>query len=98
MEVYYNKKSTVYTTEYKSKRNPTVKPQWAQPETHHQTLTLSSIGESSGWNRHRVSGPTRWCAIKEESKISNCDWVDHQACSPLQYINIISNLLVLKII
>ena len=31
-------------------------------------------------------------AIKEESKVANRDWVDHQAFSLLQYINVIANL------
>ena len=30
--------------------------------------------------------------FKEESKVANRDWVDHQACSLLQYINVIANL------
>ena len=38
-------------------------------------------------NRRRVWGPTDLRAIKEESKIANCDWVDHQACSLSKYIN-----------
>ena len=29
----------------------------------------------------------------EESKVANRDWVDYQACSLLQYINVIANLL-----
>ena len=31
-------------------------------------------------------------AIKEESKVANHDMVDSQACSLLQYINVIANL------
>ena len=34
-------------------------------------------------------------AIKEESKVANCDWVDYQACSLLQYINVIANLFIM---
>ena len=29
-------------------------------------------------------------SIKEESKVANRDWVDHQAYSLLQYINVVS--------
>ena len=36
-----------------------------------------------------------WRAIKEESKVANRDWVDHQACSLLQYINVIANLFIM---
>ena len=34
-------------------------------------------------------------AIKEESKVANRDWVDYQACSLLQYINVIANLFII---
>ena len=34
--------------------------------------------------------------LKEESKVANCDSVDHQACSLLQYINVITNLLITR--
>ena len=37
-----------------------------------------------GKNRQGVSSD-----LKEESKVANCDSVDHQACSLLQYINVI---------
>ena len=40
----------------------------------------------------RVRSPTHRRTIKEESKAANSDWVDHQACSLLQYINVIANL------
>ena len=30
-------------------------------------------------NSHRVRSPTHRRAIKEESKVANCDWVEHQA-------------------
>ena len=33
--------------------------------------------------------------MKEESKVVNRDWVDHQACSLLQYINVIANLFIM---
>ena len=49
-----------------------------------------SIDKSLSPNRHRVLSPTHWRAIKEESKVANRDWVDHQACSLLQYNNIYS--------
>ena len=88
--------STVYTTVYQSKRNPTVKPRWAQPQTQHQAITLSSIDKSLSRNRQRGWGPTRRCANKEVSKIANRDWVDHQACSLLQYINGISNHVIMR--
>ena len=32
---------------------------------------------------------------KEESKVANHDWVDLQACSLLQYINVIANLFIM---
>ena len=69
---------------------------WAQLQTQHQALTLSSIDKTLSQNRHRVWGPTRRCAIKEESKVANCDWVDHQACSLLQYISVITNVLIMR--
>ena len=40
-------------------------------------------------NHHRVLSLAHRRAIKEESKDANRDWVDHQACSLLQYINVI---------
>ena len=72
------KDSTVHTTEYWSK----VKPSGAWPKTWHQVCQ----------NRHRVWGPTRRRAIKEESKVGNHIWVDHQACSLSQYIIVITNM------
>ena len=42
----YDEDSTLHTTAYQSKRNPTIKPRWAQPKTQHQTQTLSSIDKS----------------------------------------------------
>ena len=44
----------------------------------------------------RASGHVR--ALKEESKVANCDWVDHQACCLLQYINVIANLFIMGIV
>ena len=41
---------------------------------------------------------TNWRAIKEESKVANSDWVGHQACSLLQYINVIAKLFIIIII
>ena len=45
-------------------------------------------------NRHR--GPTRWHAIKEESTVFNRDWVNQQACSLLKYINVLTNLFIMR--
>ena len=53
---------------------------------------MSSIDKTLSRNRHRVLSPTQQRAIKEESKVANRDWVDHQACSLLQYINVIAKL------
>ena len=44
---------------------------------------------------HRVWSPTHRRAIKEESKVAYRDWVDHQPCSLLQYINVIANLFIM---
>ena len=38
------------------------------------------------WQQPKHQAPTT-PSIKEESKVANRDWVDHQACSLLQYIN-----------
>ena len=35
-------------------------------------------------------------AIKEKSKVADSDWVDNQACSLLQYINVIANLFIIR--
>ena len=86
-----DKDSTVNKTEYRSKRNPTGKLRWAWQQPKLQAPTISSIDKSLSRNRHRVWSPTHRRAIKEESKIANRDWVDHQACSLLQYINVIAN-------
>ena len=52
-EIYKNKDSTVYITEYWSKRNQTVKPGWARQQTQHQAPTLSYIDKSLSQNRHK---------------------------------------------
>ena len=54
--------------------------------------TISSIDKSISRNRHGVCNLTHRRAIKEESKIDDRDFVDHQACILLQYINVIANL------
>ena len=90
-----DKDSTVHKTEYQSKRNPAGKPRWAWQQSKHQTLTISSIDKSLSWNSLRVWSLTHWRAIKEESKVATCAWVDHQACSLLQYINVIANLFIM---
>ena len=61
----------------------------------HQAPTISSIDKSLSRNQHRVWSPTHRRAIKEESKVANRNWVDHQACSLLQYINVIANLFIM---
>ena len=76
-----DKGSTVYTTEYQSKRNQTIKLRLARLQVQHQGLNLLSIDKSFSQDRHRVLGPTHRRAIKEESKVANHDWVDHQKCS-----------------
>ena len=42
-----------------------------------------------------AKSPTHRRAIKEESKVANRYWVDHQACSLLQYINSIAKLFIM---
>ena len=53
------------------------------------------MDKSLSRNRHRVWSPTHRRAIKEESKVANRDWVDHQACSLLQYINVKANIFIM---
>ena len=72
-----------------------VSPGGPDKQPNHQVPTISSIGKSLSRNRHRVWSPTHKRAIKEESKVANRDWVDHQACSLLQYINVIANLFII---
>ena len=50
-----------------------------------------SYSKSLSRSHHRFCGPTHRRTIKEESKVGNRNWVDHQACSLLQYINVIAN-------
>ena len=95
-EIKQDEDPTVYTTEYLRKRNSTVKPWCALLQTQHQNLTLSYIDKSLSQNRHRVRGPTRGRAIKEESKVANRDWVDHPVYSLLQYINVITSILIMR--
>ena len=61
----------------------------------HQAPTISSIDTSLSRNPHIFCSPTHRRAIKEESKVANRDWVDHQTCSLLQYINVIANLFIM---
>ena len=84
--------STVSKTEYRRKRNPTGRPRWAGQQPKHQVPTISSKDKSLSRNRRRVWSSIHRRAIKEKSKVANRDWVDHQACSLLQYINVIANL------
>ena len=90
-----DKDSTVNKTEYQSKRNPTGKPRWARQTAIDQAPTISSTDKSLSRDRHRVWSPTHRRAIKEERKVANHDWVDHEACSLLQYINVIANPLIM---
>ena len=57
--------------------------------------TISSKDKALSLNHHRVLSPIHQRVIKEESKVANPDWVYHQACSLLQYINIIANLFIM---
>ena len=75
------KGSPVYTAEYQSKRYQTIKLRLARLQVQHQGLTLLSLDKSFSQDRYRVLGPTHRRAIKEESKVANHDWVDHQECS-----------------
>ena len=90
-----DKESTVNKTEYRSKINPTGKPRGPDKQPKHQSPTISSIDKSLSRNNHRVWSPTHRRAIKEESKVANHDWVDHQACSLLNYNNVIANLFIM---
>ena len=50
------------------------------------------------WHKWATKGVLPWNgqrALKEESKVANRDWVDHQARSLLQYINVIANLFIM---
>ena len=72
-----------------------VNPGGPDKQPKHQAPTISSIDKSLSRNHHRVWSPTHRRAFKEESKVANCDWVDYQACSLLQYINVIANLFIM---
>ena len=61
----------------------------------HKAPTISSIDKSLSRNRHRVLSPTHGRAIKEENKVAN-RWVDHKACSLLQYSNVIAKLFFMR--
>ena len=73
-----------------------VKFRWALLQTQHQALTLSSIDKSLSRNGYTILGLTCRRAIEEESKVANRDWVDHQACSLLQYITVITILFIMR--
>ena len=60
-----------------------------------QAPTILSIDKSYSWKRDWVWSPTHRRAIKEESNFANRNWVDHQACCLLQYINVIVNLFIM---
>ena len=72
-----------------------VNPGGSDKQPKHQAPTISSIDKSLSGKRYRVWSPTHQRAIKEQSKVANRDWVDHQACSLLQYINVIANLFIM---
>ena len=72
-----------------------VNPEGPDKQLKHQAPTISSIDKYLSQNHHRVLSLTHRPAIKEESKVANRDWVDHQACSLLQYINVIANLFIM---
>ena len=85
----------VNKTEYRRKRNLTGKPRWAG-----QTAKISGpnhliMDMSLSRNNHKALSPTHRRAIKEENNVANRDWVDHQACSLLQYINVIASLFII---
>ena len=90
-----DKDSTVSKTEYRSKRNLTGKPRWAQQTAKVSGPTISSIDKSLSRNRHKVWSLTLRRAIKEKSKVANRDWLDYQTCSLLQYINVKANLFIM---
>ena len=69
-----------------------VNPSGPDKQSKDQASTISLINKSLSWNRHKVRSQTHQCTIKEESKVANYDWVDHQAYSLLQYMNVIANL------
>ena len=90
-----DKDSTVNRTEYRAKEIQQVNPCVPDKQPKHQAPTILSIDKSLSRNDHRVRSLTHWRAIEEESKVANRDWVDHQACSLLQYINVIANIFIM---
>ena len=72
-----------------------VNPGGPDKQPKHQAPNISSIDKSLSRNHHRVWSPTHRRAIKQESKVANRDWVNHKACSLLQYINVIANLFIM---
>ena len=72
-----------------------VNPGGPDKQPKHQAPTISSTDKSLSRNRHRVCSPTQRRAVKEDSKVTNHDWVDHLACSLLQYISVISTLFIM---
>ena len=82
--------STVRKLSTGAKEIQQVNPCGPNKQPKHQARTISSIEKSWSRNHHRVWSPTHRRAIKEESKVANRDWVDHEACSLLQYINVIA--------
>ena len=71
------------------KETQQVNPGGPDKQSKHQAPTISSIDTSLSQNHQRVWSPTHRRAMKEESSVANLDWVDHQACSLLQYIYVI---------
>ena len=72
-----------------------VNPGGPDKQPKHQAFTISSIDKSLSRIHYWVWSPTHRRAIKEESKVANRAWVDHQAYSLLQYINVIANLFIM---
>ena len=83
----------MYKTQYRSKEIQQVNPSRPDKQPKHQAPTISSIDKSLSLNHH--FSLTHQRAIKEESKVANRGRVDHQACSLLQYINVIANLFIM---
>ena len=94
------RKAKIRTQQYiklntRAKEFQQVNPGGPDKQPKHQTPTISPIDKSLSRDRHRVWSPTHRRAIKEESKAANHDRVDHQACSLLQYINVLANLFIM---
>ena len=64
-----------------------VNPSGTDKQLKHQAPTISSIDKSLNLNRHRVWSLSHQRGIKKESKVANRN---HQACSLLQYINVVT--------